>query len=274
MATIGVLHPGEMGAALGAVLAAAGHEVRWSSAGRSEATARRADGAGLGDAGTVAGLTRRCDAILSVCPPHAALDVAREAAGFRGVFVDANAVSPATTREVGAIVEGARFVDGGIVGAPPRAAGDTRLYLSGPAAAEAAALFATTIVATPVLSDRVGDASAMKMAYAAYTKGAAALVLAVRALARESGLEEALLADWDVSLPELPRRSQQAARSAATKGWRWDFEMEEIAATFAGAGLPDGFHRAAAELFRRAPRIDDASADEATLDAVLRELPR
>ena len=274
MATIGVLHPGEMGAALGAVLAAAGHEVLWSSAGRSEATARRAADAGLGDAGTVDGLTRDCDAILSVCPPHAALDVARAAAGFRGVFVDANAVSPATTREVGAIVGGARFVDGGIVGAPPRTAGDTRLYLSGPAAAEAAALFDTTIVATPVLSDRVGDASAMKMAYAAYTKGAAALVLAVRALARESGLEEALLADWDASLPELPRRSLQAARSAAAKGWRWDFEMEEIAATFAGAGLPDGFHRAAAELFRRTPRIDGAPADEATLDTVLRGLPR
>ncbi|HUJ92300.1 MAG TPA: DUF1932 domain-containing protein [Gaiellaceae bacterium] len=274
MATIGVLHPGEMGAAVGAVLAGAGHDVLWSSAGRSEATARRAADAGLVDAGTVAELARRCDAILSVCPPHAALDVAREVAGFRGVLVDANAVSPATTRAVGAVVEGARFVDGGIVGAPPRADGDTRLYLSGAAAAAAAALFEGTIVATPVLSDRIGDASALKMAYAAYTKGAAALVLAVRALARESGLEEALLGDWDASLPDLPRRSLQAARSAATKGWRWDFEMEEIAATFAAAGLPDGFHRAAAELFRRAPRIDGAPADEATLDAVLRGLPR
>jgi len=276
MARIGVLHPGEMGAAVGAVLAGAGHVVLWSPAGRSEATARRAAAAGLVDAGSVGELTRRCDTILSVCPPHAALDVAREAAGFGGVFVDANAVSPATTRAVGAIVEdgGATFVDGGIVGAPPRAAGDTRLYLSGAAAAEVATLFDGTIVATPVLSDRVGDASAMKMAYAGYTKGAAALVLAVRALARESGLEPALLADWEESLPELPRRSLQAARSAATKGWRWDFEMEEIAATFAAAGLPDGFHRAAAELFRRAPRIDGAHADDATLDAVMRELAR
>ncbi|HVM56718.1 MAG TPA: DUF1932 domain-containing protein [Gaiellaceae bacterium] len=273
MATIGVLHPGEMGAAVGAVLVGAGHDVLWSSAGRSEATARRAADAGLVDAGTVTELARRCDAILSVCPPHAALDVARAVAGFGGVFVDANAVSPATARAVGAIVEGARFADGGIVGAPPRAAGDTRLYLSGAAAAEAAALFDGTIVATPVLSDRIGDASAMKMTYAAYTKGAAALVLAVRALARVRGLEEVLLADWEQSLPELPRRSLQAARSAATKGWRWDAEMEEIAATFAAAGLPDGFHRAAAELFRRAPRIDGAAADQATLDAVLNALP-
>jgi 3-hydroxyisobutyrate dehydrogenase-like beta-hydroxyacid dehydrogenase len=275
MATIGVLHPGEMGAAVGAVLAGAGHDVLWSSAGRSEATARRAADAGLVDAGAVAELTRRCDTILSVCPPHAALDVAREVAGFGGAFVDANAVSPATTRAVGEIVErgGATFVDGGIVGAPPRTAGDTRLYLSGRDAPAVAALFEGTIVDARVLSERIGDASAMKMAYAAWTKGAAALLLAVRALARESGLEAALLADWEESLPELPRRSVHAARSAATKGWRWDAEMEEIAATFAAAGLPDGFHRAAAELFRRAPRIDGAPADDATLDAVLNALP-
>jgi len=274
MATIGVLHPGEMGAAVGAVLAGAGHEVLWASAGRSEGTARRAAGAGLVDAGGVAELTRRCDTILSVCPPHAALDVAREVAGFGGAFVDANAVSPATSRAVGEIAAGggAVYVDGGIVGAPPLAEGDTRLYLSGTAAAEVAALFAGTIIDPRVLSERIGDASAMKMTYAAYTKGVAALVLAVRALARESGLEAALLADWEESLPDLPRRSLQAARSAATKGWRWDFEMEEIAATFAAAGLPDGFHRAAAELFRRAPRIDGAPADDATLGAVLEKL--
>ena len=123
-----------------------------------------------------------------------------------------------------------------------------------------------------MLSDRIGDASAMKMAYAAWTKGAAALLLDVRALAREAGLEAALLADWDESIPHLREMSLQAGRSAAAKGWRWDTEMEEIAATFAAAGLPDGFHVAAAELFRRSPRLDDARADEATLDAVLRAL--
>ena len=111
-----------------------------------------------------------------------------------------------------------------------------------------------------MLSERIGDASAMKMAYAAWTKGTAALVLNVRALAREAGLEAALLADWDESIPHLREMSLQAARSAAAKGWRWDAEMEEIAAEFAAAGLPDGFHLAAAELFRRSPRLDDAGA--------------
>jgi 3-hydroxyisobutyrate dehydrogenase-like beta-hydroxyacid dehydrogenase len=266
--TIGLLHPGEMGAAVGAVLRGAGHNVIWASAGRSGATARRADAAGLEDAGTVAEVARRAGVILSVCPPHAALDVAREVAGYDGVFVDANAVSAATSRAVGEVV-GAAYVDGGIVGAPPTAAGTTRLYLSGADAASVAELFAGTIVDARVLSDRIGDASAMKMVYAAWTKGTAALVLAVRATAREAGVEASLLADWSESIPDLPAQSLRAARSAAAKGWRWDAEMEEIADTFAAAGLPDGFHRAAAELFRRSPRLDDPHADEATLEAVL-----
>jgi 3-hydroxyisobutyrate dehydrogenase-like beta-hydroxyacid dehydrogenase len=270
--TIGLLHPGEMGAATGAVLHGAGHDVVWASAGRSPATARRAEAAGLDDAGSVAELCGRAAVILSVCPPHAALDVAREVAGHGGVFVDANAVSPATSGAVGKVIvdAGGTYVDGGIIGSPPTAAGTTRLYLSGADAPAVARLFDGTIVDARVLSDRIGDASTMKMVFAAWTKGAAALVLDVRALARKTGIEDALLADWNESQPHLPAMSLRAARSAAAKGWRWTAEMEEIAATFAAAGLPDGFHLAAAELFRRSPRLDDAGADEATLDAVLR----
>jgi 3-hydroxyisobutyrate dehydrogenase-like beta-hydroxyacid dehydrogenase len=274
--TIGLLHPGEMGAAVGAVLRGADRDVVWASTGRSSASARRAEAAGLDDAGTVDELSRRAGVILSVCPPHAALETAREVAGFGGVFVDANAVSAATSRAVGEVIVdgGGTYVDGGIVGSPPTARGTTRLYLSGDGAAAVAGLFAGTIVDARVLSARIGDASAMKMAYAAWTKGTAAVVRMGRAPAREAGLEAALLADWDESIPHLREMSLQAARSAAAKGWRWDAEMEEIAAEFAAAGLPDGFHLAAAELFRRSPRIDGAPADDATLDAVLRELPR
>jgi len=89
------------------------------------------------------------------------------------------------------------------------------------------------------------------MAYAAWTKGTAALLLAIRALARVEGVEDALLAEWERSQPDLPGGSEAAARSAVAKGWRWVGEMEEIADTFAAAGLPDGFHRAAAEIYRR-----------------------
>jgi len=258
----GLLHPGEMGAALGRLLRENGHDVVWASDGRSSETRRRADDAHLRDVGTAAELARASGVVLSVCPPHAAEEVAASVAGYDGIFVDANAVSPETVRAVAAAASAARFVDGGIVGSPPVARGATRLYLSGPGAADIADLFAGTLVDARVLSDEIGAASAMKMIYAAWTKGTAALVLAIRAAARAHGLEDALLEEWRGSLPELLERSDAAARSAGRKGWRWDCEMEEIAATFAAAGLPDGFHRAAAEVFRRSPRLDDASVDE------------
>jgi 3-hydroxyisobutyrate dehydrogenase-like beta-hydroxyacid dehydrogenase len=246
--TVGLLHPGEMGAALGAVLRATGTPVLWASDGRSAETAGRAQEAGLEDVASVDELVRRCDVILSVCPPHAALDVARSVAGFTGVYVDANAISPASAHAVADAV--ARVVDGGIVGPPPRDRGTTRLYLSGVEADAVAALFAGTALEPRIVSEEIGAASAVKMAYAAWTKGTAALLLAVRSLARSEGVEAALLEEWELSLPDLPERSLRAAQSAATKGWRWVGEMEEIAATFATAGLPDGFHLAAADVFR------------------------
>ena len=242
-----------MGAAVAALLRSGAHDVLWASHGRSDATVARAEEAGLRDAGSVRALAAACDVAISVCPPGAAADVARAMAGFRGIYVDANAVSPATARAIGAAVDaaGATFVDGGIVGSPPREPGTTRLYLSGPSAAEVAALFAGTPLEAPVVSDRIGDASAVKMAYAAWTKGTAALVLAIRETARAQGVEDALVAEWARSLPDLADEHARALRSAGAKGWRWVAEMEEIAATFAAAGQPDGFHRAAAEMYRR-----------------------
>jgi 3-hydroxyisobutyrate dehydrogenase-like beta-hydroxyacid dehydrogenase len=240
-----------MGAALGTVLRDRGLQVGWASAGRSAATRERAQAAGLYDAGSPAGL-RSSDVILSVCPPHAAIEVARSLGRFEGVYVDANAVAPATARRVGGIVReaGGELVDAGIVGPPPREADTTRLHLSGASAPAVAGLFAGSIVDARVISDRLGDASALKMAYAAWTKGTAALLLAVRELAQREGVEEALLAEWSLSLPELHERHRRAAASAAAKGWRWVGEMVEIAATFEAADLPGGFHRAAAEVYR------------------------
>jgi len=244
LGTVGLLHPGEMGAAVGAVLRGQGMRVVWASDGRSEETRARAEGAGLEDAGSVAEVAHS-DLVLSICPPHAALAVARSLQGFRGVYVDANAVSPATAAQVGQVV--GEFVDGGIVGPPPRQAGTTRLYLSGAQAESVAGLFRGSALEARVVS----SASAVKMAYAAWTKGTAAMLLATRELARREGVEEALLEEWDLSQPELPDRHARAERSAQTKGWRWVGEMEEIAASFEAADLPGGFHRAAAEVYRR-----------------------
>jgi hypothetical protein len=168
--------------------------------------------------------------------------------------VDANAISPETAVLIGRTVTGggARYVDGGIIGPPPEGAQPTaRLYLSGADAPAVAALFAGTGFETPVRDGGPTAASALKMAYAGWTKGTAALLLTMREAARAHGVEEALVREWEHSIPSLPDRSAQAARAADEKGWRWVAEMREIAATLAAADLPVGFHEAAAEVFER-----------------------
>ena len=272
---IGVLHPGEMGAAVGGCLSQRGLTVLWASAGRSPATAARAAAAEMRDVGTASEMAGQADMILSVCPPHAALEVARSVAGFGGIYVDANAVSPATTREAGEIVTagGASYVDGGIIGAPPRSPGDSRLYLSGLWAEQISHLFDDTALDAQVIGDEIGQASAVKMAYAAWTKGTAALILAIRALARAEGVEQTLVAEWQRSQPTLTARPHAAARSALQKGWRWVAEMEEIAATMSAAGLPPGFHEAAAAIYDRVPHAAaPAPTSEPSLTTVINAL--
>ena len=234
---VGLLHPGEMGASVGRVLQANRHEVLWASEGRSDATRERAQT--FRDVGTVGALAEQAELILSICLPHSALEVARSVQGFDGMYVDANAISPMRAQEVAAIQP--RFVDGGIVGGPPDEPGTT-LYLSGSGAASVAVLFVGTNLEPRV----VADASAIKMAYAAWSKGSAAMLLAIRDVARHFGVEE----EWELAAPELAQRVPRAEHAAATKGWRWIGEMEEIADTFAAAGQPDGFHRAAARVYR------------------------
>ncbi len=270
--TVGLLHPGDMGGVVGACAKAAGQRVLWASAGRSAGTRERAAAAGLEDAGTVDALVAASDVVLSICPPHAALDLAREIAArrFTGLFVDGNAVAPATAREIGAVVErgGATFVDGGLIGPPPRSAGSTRLYLSGREAKRAVALFESSPLEAIAVNDVPGAASALKMVYAAFTKGTSALLMGVRALAASEGVDDALLAEWRRSQPDLPKRSEAAARDNARKAWRFVGEMDEIAATFEAAGLPGGFHAAAGEIYRRLADYKDVATPPTMADLV------
>ena len=259
--TIAVLHPGEMGAAIGAGLAARGHRILWASAGRGEATRKRAERCGLEDAGTLARAVQAADIVFSVCPPHAALDLARAVAacGYGGVYVDANAVSAETTRAAGRVVEaaGASYVDAGIIGPPPSPGASVRLYLCGGRAAEVAPLFEGQVMRAIVLDAPLGAASALKVCYAAWNKGATALLAGIRALADQEGVDAALLAEWSISQPDIPKRSEVVTVSAR-KAWRWIAEMEEIAASFEAAGLPAGFHLAAADIYRRLEGFKDA----------------
>jgi 3-hydroxyisobutyrate dehydrogenase-like beta-hydroxyacid dehydrogenase len=252
MTTIGILHPGAMGAAVGAALVSAGHEVVWASDGRSPHTWQRAREAGLRDVVSVEELIGESEMVLSICPPDAAAQVARAAVGLPGVFVDANAISPDTSRGISEII-GDGYVDGGIVGPPPARAGTTRLYLSGGGADGVAAQFAGTRMEARVINGAgLTAASALKMVYAAWTKGSAALLLAIEQTASADGVADVLHAEWDLSGAELRDRLAAAQRNAAAKGWRWEGEMRQIAATFVSAEQPGGFHEAAAEVFSRA----------------------
>ncbi len=253
-----------MGASVGGALTERGVTVLWASRARSEATAARAVAAGLTDAGDLAAITERADILLTVCPPHAALDVAVAvaASGFAGLYVDANAVAPATAERIRDIVgrNGARFVDGDVIGGPMVSGASTRLYLSGPDAPSVAQLFrGSDRGEAVVLGDDPTAASALKMAYAAWTKGTAALLLAVETVAIASGVEDQLFAEWRRSQPDLPERLAAAHRSLP-KAWRWSGEMDQIARCFADLGVTDGFARGAAQVFRTVtpgPRSSD-----------------
>ncbi|MFN0301815.1 MAG: DUF1932 domain-containing protein [Burkholderiales bacterium] len=267
---VALLHPGEMGAAIGGCLAARNMRVMFASEGRSNETLARAKAAALHDGGSLRSTIRDSRIILSVCPPHAALDLAHSAvaAGFKGLYVDANAIAPATSRAIGEVVvaAGGTFVDGGIIGPPPRQGVRTRLYLAGNEAERVAELFAGTALGTIVLKQPVGAASAVKACYAAWTKGSIALLGNIRTLAAHEGIDEVLLNEWGESQSDLVKRST-AITASARKAWRWIAEMEEIAASFHSAGLPDGFHLASADLYARLSACKEARSDP-TLDEI------
>ena len=251
MTAIAILHPGEMGSAIGSALIVVGHDVYWLPAGRGSNSRIRAERAGLRDRSDVRG----CDVVISICPPSAAVATARAIGEFSGTYVDANAIGPETADEVCRIVRdnGACYVDGGLIGPPPRRPGTTRLYLSGEKASGIAVHFTNSRVDAKVLDGPEFGASALKMVYAAWTKISAGLVLAARGAAAELGVEDALTQEWALSQPDLEDRYQAALADAAAKAWRWKDEMLQIARTFADAGQPGEFGIAAAEVFSRHP---------------------
>jgi len=276
--TVALLHPGNMGATIGAAATTSGARVIWVSQQRSQATQERAKLAGLVDVKNLIDAVRESEVILSVCPPDAALELAQSVAAekFTGIYVDANAVSRETAEQIGATVTkaGASFVDGGIIGAPVKQAGTTRLYLSGNRATEVAELFAASMLDARAIGPNPGAASALKVVYAAWTKCTDALVLAIRALAAIEGVDQALAEEWSISQPDLTRKSTRAAAVATPKAWRYVGEMKEIAAAFESAGLMPGFHDAAADLWQRlAPfkdQTDPAPSVEVVIDALRR----
>ncbi|MCI0712326.1 MAG: DUF1932 domain-containing protein [Chloroflexi bacterium] len=259
---VGILHPGAMGISVAATIKNSGFDVYWVSEGRSNESHQRAAEHDLKDAGSLATLCATCQAIVSVCPPHAAEEVAQSVVDhdFSGVYIDANAISPQKTSRIDDLLSaaGVNFVDGGIIGGPAWQPGRTWLSLSGPQANLAASLFAAGPLEVDVIGDDIGKASALKMVYAANTKGSTALLCAVLGAAEALGVRGELERQWSRYDENEPEQSQQRLRRVTAKAWRFAGEMEEIAETFGLAGLPEGFHKAAHEVYARLADFKDA----------------
>ena len=273
---IGFLHPGAMGVSLAASARNSGNTAYWVSQGRSSRTRERAEKQQLVELKTIDELCDKCTIIISVCPPHAAMDVAQQVAGrsFKGIYADVNAIAPERTKEIGRLLEqgGVAFVDGGIIGGPAWRPDSTWLYLSGRQADRVAACFEAGPLEVEAIGAGIGKASALKMCYAANTKGTTALLCAVVAAAENLGVRKDLERQWSRNGSNYGREALQKVVDVTAKAWRFAGEMEEIASTFDAAGLPDGFHRAAANLYQRIARFKDAdplpSAEE-VIDALL-----
>lgn len=272
---IGVIHPGEMGISLAVSAQNTGHQVYWASEERSAQTRARAAKFGLRDAVTLANLCATSELLVSVCPPHAAEEVAQHVAalGYKGFYLDANAIAPQRAMKMSQSLadSGITFIDGGIIGGPAWQPGETWLYLSGEHAHVAAACFAAGPLATSVLGDTIGKASALKMCYAAYSKGTTALLAAVLAAAEQLDVRNELNQHWSYDDPMFAEQVAQRVQRATTKAWRFEGEMHEIAATFQAAGLPAGFHLGAAAIYQRIAHFKDAPSPP-ELEAILAAL--
>jgi len=254
---VGLMTPGDMGQAVAMQIQARGYTVCTALDGRSERSRALARDAGLTDVGSVARLVAECDVVLSVMNPGAAVDFARAAAdglrasGRRTLIVDCNAIAPDTVHEIAALVEqaGGRFLDGGIIGSPPRGKTKTTLYVSGPGAGDLSALGGPQLVVN-VVSERIADASALKMCYGALNKGTQALWLDVLMAAQRLGVAGLLeqqvrssrsdLLDWALTqYPKMP-----------PKAYRWVPEMLEISKTLGAAGITPKIFQGAADVYR------------------------
>jgi 3-hydroxyisobutyrate dehydrogenase-like beta-hydroxyacid dehydrogenase len=271
--TVAILMPGDMGHGVGRALGEHGVRVVSSLAGRSDHTCGLAKAAGIEDLGSLEAVVTAADLILSILPPASALPQAKQvsaamrAAGQFPVYADCNAVSPETALAVGQVIAdaGAAFIDAGIIGLAPGKSGGTRFYVSGHDVSAMMALDGMGFSVIPI-GDAPGRASALKMAYAGLTKGTWTLHTAVLLAASQLGVLPELLSEFATSQQgALEAMRNRVPRLPADSG-RWIGEMEEIADTFAAAGVTPDFHNGAAEVFRVLSRTPFAEETRETMD--------
>ena len=254
---IGVVSPGDMGQAIAGRLKEAGFSVHVALDKRSERTKALAKSAGLNDCGSMEKLVATCDLVISVINPGEALNVAREAAaamtkaGRKIAFADLNAVSPQTARDTDALFRaaGGLFIDGGIIGPPPRGEKDRpRLYVSGPEAYLFEQIQHPNLVVR-VMSERIGDASGVKMCYAAMTKGTTALAVELLVAARKLGVEQTLEKELRESRSDVFDWQMKNIATMPPRAYRWVPEMQEIAKTFGELGLTRRIFEGATDMY-------------------------
>ncbi len=276
--TVGILSPGEMGAGVGAALGATGLTVLTCLAGRSPASHERARAAGIEDVPDLATLVERCDLILSILVPARARGVAARvgdaarSAGADTVLADCNAIAPQTVQamETDLAGSGVMLVDAGIVGGPPRNGQGPRVYASGSAAHLLGELDGRGIDVVDV-GPEIGKASAVKMCYAAMTKGTTALRTALLVAARRLEVYDELIAEMENSQAAALGAAEQGMRRLPNVAYRWIGEMEEIASTFEHVGVTPDFHTGAAQVFRE---VDATFARDADLSDLANAVSR
>lgn len=265
--SVGLVSPGDMGAGVATFLVGRGVLVRAALADRSERTRALARDAGIEDVGDLGSLVSDSEVILSIVPPAAARSVAVDVAAAIGstaarpLYVDCNAISPDTAREVAAVVlgSGASFVDASIVGPPPRAITNTRFYACGPDEAAFVRFGEYAGLDIRPLGSEVGRASGLKMLYASITKGIPAISLGLLVAAWRLGIYEDTVAELELSQTEIHQRMQRTLGRVPSVAARWVGEMEEIAKTMETVGLTPLIFEGAAEMYRF---VSSASFDE------------
>jgi 3-hydroxyisobutyrate dehydrogenase-like beta-hydroxyacid dehydrogenase len=261
-----------MGSAIGARLIAGRHRVLWCPAGRSAGSALRAEQAGLTAVDSIGALLAASAVVFSICPPAAAEEVADQVADYTGIFVEANAISPHRMIAIGERL-GATVVDGSIIGPPPNATATARVYLSGPT--DAVQLVHGLLAggsAVPVsLGERVGRASALKMAFGSFQKTSRALAAVSHAIADDYGVTEELVKEA-TALGDNALMEPDYLPSAAARAWRWAPEMLEVAETARALGLPDALATGSAEVMAR--WAEDQDHFDIDLPTTLRHLHR
>lgn len=254
--SIGITSTGDMGQGVAMCIKALGFNVCMASDGRSPRTRALGEKAGLTDCGSLEKLVQTCDMVLSVLDPGAAVTNARAIAAAckstnrKIVFVDCNAIAPQTMSEIADIMTavGCTVVDAGIIGPPPRNGAKQRFYVSGPNAHLMDRINSPQIIIR-VAGEKIGDASAVKMCYAALTKGSIALGTELLIAARKLGVDKTLEAEFKSSQAELHESVLSRSASMPFKAYRWVPEMNEIAKTFEGAGLTPRIFQGASDLY-------------------------